>query len=58
LFCINRIYTYTILGFDAVGTVQKTGTEVTMFKEGDIVFYSGAPNQHGSNQPFILIWIL
>ena len=44
-----------ILGFDAVGTVQKTGTEVTMFKEGDIVFYSGAPNQHGSNQEYQLI---
>ncbi|MDU7695864.1 MAG: alcohol dehydrogenase catalytic domain-containing protein, partial [Staphylococcus sp.] len=44
-----------ILGFDAVGTVQKTGIEVTMFKEGDIVFYSGAPNQHGSNQEYQLI---
>lgn len=26
-----------------------------MFKEGDIVFYSGAPNQHGSNQEYQLI---
>ena len=44
-----------ILGFDAVGTVQKTGRDVSMFNEGDVVFYSGAPNQHGSNQEYQLI---
>lgn len=44
-----------ILGFDAVGIVEKIGEEVTMFEPGDYVFYSGSPNQHGSNEEYQLI---
>lgn len=44
-----------ILGFDAVGTVEAVGNEVTMFKVGDTVMYSGSPNQHGSNAEYQLI---
>ena len=39
-----------ILGFDAAGIVEQVGEDVTMFEPGDYVFYSGSPNQHGSNE--------
>jgi len=38
-----------ILGFDAAGTVVKTGAAVKTFKPGDAVFYAGAINRQGSN---------
>ena len=44
-----------ILGFDAVGIVESIGKNVSMFKEGDRVFYSGSPIQHGSNAEYQLI---
>ncbi|MCE5089984.1 zinc-binding alcohol dehydrogenase family protein [Staphylococcus devriesei] len=44
-----------VLGFDSVGKVEAVGPEVEMFKEGDIVFYSGSPNQYGSNATSQLI---
>lgn len=41
-----------ILGFDAAGTVQAIGSEVTLFKEGDAVFYAGALERPGANSEF------
>jgi zinc-binding alcohol dehydrogenase family protein len=37
-----------ILGYDAVGTVEKVGANVRLFKPGDEVFYAGAINRQGA----------
>lgn len=37
-----------VLGWDAVGVVRETGTEVTLFRPGDEVFYAGAIDRPGS----------
>ncbi|UEX90631.1 zinc-binding alcohol dehydrogenase family protein [Staphylococcus ratti] len=39
-----------ILGFDAAGEIVEVGSQVTDFKVGDRVFYSGSNQQSGSNQ--------
>lgn len=44
-----------VLGFDAIGVVESVGNEVTMFNQGDIVYYSGSPDQNGSNAEYQLI---
>lgn len=44
-----------VLGWDAVGTVEATGGEVTAFKPGDRVFYAGAINRPGSNAEYHLV---
>lgn len=44
-----------ILGFDAAGVVEAIGSEVTMFRPGDEVFYAGALNRPGSNSEFHLV---
>lgn len=44
-----------ILGFDAVGTVAAVGADVTLFKEGDEVFYAGSLLRPGSNARFQLV---
>lgn len=44
-----------ILGFDAAGTVEEVGAEVTLFEKGDEVFYAGAVNRPGSNSEFQLV---
>jgi zinc-binding alcohol dehydrogenase family protein len=44
-----------VLGFDAVGTVKATGAAVTLFKEGDEVFYAGSLVRPGSNAEFQLV---
>lgn len=41
-----------VLGFDAVGIIEAIGPEVTMFKVGDKVFYSGVSNLNGSNATY------
>ncbi|MGL4573211.1 MAG: zinc-binding alcohol dehydrogenase family protein [Burkholderiaceae bacterium] len=38
-----------VLGWDAVGTVQAVGAQVTGFAKGDRVYYAGAINRPGSN---------
>lgn len=44
-----------ILGWDAVGTVQAVGSEVTLFQPGEMVFYAGAVNRPGSNAQYQLV---
>jgi zinc-binding alcohol dehydrogenase family protein len=44
-----------VLGFDAVGTVTAVGDGVTLFKEGDAVYYAGSLVRPGSNAQFQLV---
>lgn len=44
-----------VLGWDAVGTVQALGSEVTGFAVGDRVYYAGAINRPGSNAELHLV---
>jgi len=44
-----------VLGWDAAGVVKSVGPEVTKFKAGDEVFYSGVINRPGSNAEFHLV---
>ena len=41
-----------ILGYDAAGTIEAVGSDVTLFKEGDAVFYAGAIDRPGSYSEF------
>ncbi len=44
-----------ILGWDAAGIVEETGEDVTLFKKGDEVYYSGSILRQGSNSEFQLV---
>ncbi|MGM0518006.1 MAG: zinc-binding alcohol dehydrogenase family protein [Pseudomonadota bacterium] len=44
-----------VLGFDAVGTVDAVGSEVSRFRPGDRVFYAGDIGRPGSNAEFQLV---
>ncbi|MCD7035492.1 zinc-binding alcohol dehydrogenase family protein [Metabacillus sp. GX 13764] len=44
-----------ILGWDAAGVVVETGPEVTFFKQGDEVYYSGSVARQGTNSEFHLV---
>lgn len=44
-----------ILGFDGVGIVISTGSDVTLFKPGDRVYYSGSFDRPGSNSEYELV---
>lgn len=44
-----------ILGWDAAGTVEAVGEEVTRFKAGDTVYYAGDITRAGSNAEFQLV---
>ena len=44
-----------IIGYDAVGTVVSVGEKVSLFKEGDEVYYAGDLTRSGSNAAFQLI---
>jgi NADPH2:quinone reductase len=46
---------YKVLGWDAAGIVKAVGSDVTMFKPGDEVFYAGAINRGGSNAEYQLV---
>ena len=45
----------TVLGRDVSGTVVATGSDVTLFKEGDDVFYPGSSNIQGAQADFHVI---
>ncbi|MBB3527500.1 MULTISPECIES: zinc-binding alcohol dehydrogenase family protein [Rhizobium] len=44
-----------VLGWDAAGIVKAVGADVTLFKLGDQVFYSGALARPGTNAEFHLV---
>ena len=44
-----------VLGWDASGVVHAVGSGVTLFKEGDEVFYAGSLLRPGSNSQFQLV---
>lgn len=44
-----------IIGWDAVGIVESVGDSVSLFKEGDEVFYAGDLTKPGSNAEYQLI---
>jgi zinc-binding alcohol dehydrogenase family protein len=46
---------WKVLGWDAAGTVEAVGPEVTLFKPGDAVFYAGALTRPGTNAEFHLV---
>lgn len=44
-----------VLGYDAAGTVEAVGPEVTLFRPGDKVFYAGSIRRQGSNAELQLV---
>ena len=43
------------LGYDAAGIVAGTGDQITLFSEGDLVYYAGDITRPGSNSQFQLV---
>lgn len=41
-----------ILGYDAAGTVVAVGSDVSLFRRGDLVFYAGSMQRPGANAEF------
>lgn len=44
-----------VLGWDAAGSVDAVGAEVTLFRPGDAVFYAGAIDRPGTNSEYHLV---
>jgi len=44
-----------ILGYDASGVVEAVGSEVSLFKPGDAVYYAGSIKRQGTNAEFHLV---
>ncbi|WP_415844133.1 zinc-binding alcohol dehydrogenase family protein [Stutzerimonas zhaodongensis] len=46
---------HQVLGWDVAGVVRAVGSEVTLFKAGDEVFYAGALDRPGANSELHLV---
>jgi NADPH:quinone reductase len=46
---------WQVLGYDAAGVVAAIGSEATLFKPGDRVFYAGDMTRQGTNAEFHLV---
>lgn len=46
---------FKVLGWDAAGTVEAVGEDVTLFKPGDQVYYAGSLTRPGSNSELQLV---
>jgi NADPH:quinone reductase-like Zn-dependent oxidoreductase len=46
---------FMVLGYDAAGIVEAVGSDVSLFKPGDEVFYAGARDRPGTNAEFHLV---
>ncbi|MEM9079077.1 MAG: zinc-binding alcohol dehydrogenase family protein [Verrucomicrobiota bacterium] len=46
---------YAVLGWDASGTVEAVGPDVTLFQPGDKIWYAGAIDRPGCNSEFHLV---
>ena len=46
---------YKVLGWDVAGVVESVGDQVTLFKQGDEVWYAGAINRAGANAEYHLV---
>jgi zinc-binding alcohol dehydrogenase family protein len=44
-----------VLGWDAAGVIESVGSEVTLFKGGDTVYYAGDITRPGSNNQYQLV---
>ena len=44
-----------VLGWDAAGTVDAVGSECTLFKPGDAVYYAGDVTRPGCNSEFHVV---
>lgn len=44
-----------VLGWDAAGIVVAVGSEASLFRVGDAVYYAGDPSRNGSNSEFQLV---
>lgn len=44
-----------VIGWDSSGIVEEVGEEVTLFKKGDEVYYSGSIQRAGSNSEYHLV---
>lgn len=49
------VSTWHVLGWDAAGVVTAVGSEVTLFRPGDAVFYAGAVDRPGTNAEYHLV---
>jgi len=46
---------FMVLGYDAAGIVEAVGSDVSLFRPGDEVFYAGASDRPGTNAEFHLV---
>lgn len=44
-----------ILGYDGVGVVEKLGSDASLFKVGDKVWFAGVTNRNGTNAEYIAV---